>query len=404
MDSALIDQAKSVNLLDFASRYTTLKRVGRSHGGEYAGPCPICGGRDRFHVQPDEGRWLCRGCTEGKWQDAIALQMRLSRQAFPQAVEALATGALLPIAPARLSAPPLCQETKGPPSEAWQARARQVITEAEAVLWSISGNRARAWLNARGLTDATLRAAHLGLISAPARETAPAWGLSGNDIYLAHGILMPCQVYGVVWYLKIRRPVGNPKYTQVRGGRSALYWAESLAGQERAVFCEGEFDALLLWQEARELAGVVTLGSAANRLDVSTWGFYLLPVPQRLLAYDVDAAGDKGAASLAWLKGARRLKVPQLKADAKDLTDCHTSGGNLRAWLERELQPASPGSGERVPADQQQAYCSEALAVAQRHPAYIPGLPICRQPLAVEEAWWAAVFAERGIPDPAPLE
>jgi len=47
--------------------------------------------------------------------------------------------------------------------------------------------------------------------------------------------------------------------------------------------------------------------------------------------------------------------------------------------------------------------CPDPLAIAQSHPAYIR-LPIDRQPVAVEEVWWAAVFAERGIPDPAPLE
>ena len=36
------------------------------------GPCPVCGGRDRFRVQPGAGRWLCRQCTGGKWRDVIA--------------------------------------------------------------------------------------------------------------------------------------------------------------------------------------------------------------------------------------------------------------------------------------------------------------------------------------------
>lgn len=32
-----------------------------------------------------------------------------------------------------------------------------------------------------------------------------------------------------------------------------------------------------------------------------------------------------------------------------------------------------------------------------------PGLPIIEQSYEVEEAWWARVFAERGIPDPADI-
>lgn len=412
MDSTLVQRAKDTDLLALAQRYTALKRAASSGGGEYAGPCPICGGRDRFHVQPQEGRWLCRHCTEGKWQDAIALQMRLANQAFPEAVQALAGGISAEIhgAPARHVAPPVCEAMHGPPSDDWQERARAVIASAEADLWGPGGDRARAWLNARGLADETIRAAHLGLIPAKRLEAAPSWGLTGNDVYLSRGILIPCQVHGVVWYLKIRRPIGEPKYTQARGCRPALYWAESLAGKSAAVFCEGEFDTLLLWQEAGDLAGMATLGSATNKLDVTTWGLYLLPIAQRLIAYDLDMAGQRGAAALAWLGNARRLEVPQMEDSGKDLTDYHKAGGELHAWLAACITSVEgpeieqEGTSEAFSGDMGHRCPGNAGEIARRHPAYIPGLPICRQPVAVEEAWWAAVFAERGIPDPAPLE
>ena len=412
MDSTLLQRAKDTDLLAMAQRYTTLKRAASSGGGEYAGPCPMCGGHDRFHVQPQEGRWLCRHCTEGKWQDVIALQMRLANQAFPEAVQALAGGicAEMPRAPARHAAPPLCEEIHGPPSEAWQQRARQIIAEAETALWTANGERARAWLNARGLADLTIQAAHLGLIPARRREPAPNCGLEGNDVYLAHGILIPCQVHGVIWYLKIRRPAGDPKYIQVRGGRPGLYWAQSLPGHETVVFCEGEFDTLLLWQAAGDVAAIVTLGSASNRLDVASWGIYLLEAKRQLLAYDLDHAGAQGAAALGWLANARRLEIPQLEGGGKDITDYYKAGGDLGAWLvdcvrstllaenakKGTSEPFSDDLGHRCPGD--------ALQAVRSHPAYIGGLPICRQPTAVQETWWAAVFAERGIPDPAPLE
>ena len=36
-------------------------------GREWVGPCPSCGGTDRFHVTDREGaaRWGCRGCIDG---------------------------------------------------------------------------------------------------------------------------------------------------------------------------------------------------------------------------------------------------------------------------------------------------------------------------------------------------
>src|SRR5262249_25466914 len=48
-----------------------LKRVSSSGGGEYAGPCPFCGGTDRFRCWPTKGRAWCRQCG---WKgDAIQL-------------------------------------------------------------------------------------------------------------------------------------------------------------------------------------------------------------------------------------------------------------------------------------------------------------------------------------------
>ena len=52
-------------LLDLLSHDTTLRRVASTRGGEYAGPCPWCGGRDRFRVWPyaDRPRYWCRRCN-----------------------------------------------------------------------------------------------------------------------------------------------------------------------------------------------------------------------------------------------------------------------------------------------------------------------------------------------------
>jgi len=57
------------NLLDLATRDTTLRRSSSTGGGEWCGPCPDCGGRDRFRVWPEKGRYWCRGC--GKQGDVI---------------------------------------------------------------------------------------------------------------------------------------------------------------------------------------------------------------------------------------------------------------------------------------------------------------------------------------------
>ena len=81
MDAQTINQT-----FDLLPLCGDLKQAGAYH----VGACPFCGGRDRFRVQPHARRWLCRGCTGGKWQDAIAYVMRRRNCDFREACESLA--------------------------------------------------------------------------------------------------------------------------------------------------------------------------------------------------------------------------------------------------------------------------------------------------------------------------
>ena len=60
-DTAVLRQ--SVDLLALVGADSRLVKVASTRGGEYAGPCPFCGGEDRFRVQPEQGQWFCRQCS-----------------------------------------------------------------------------------------------------------------------------------------------------------------------------------------------------------------------------------------------------------------------------------------------------------------------------------------------------
>ncbi len=170
-------------------------------------------------------------------------------------------------------------------------------------------------------------------LSRDARDASINWGLTGKLLYLSQGITLPGMVGETCWYLKVRRPRGKPKYLHVRGSRPALFTANELSTRTSIVFCEGEFDALLLGQEAGDLAGIATLGSASQHLDVTTWDWYLLGARRFLVAYDMDGKSEAGANGLLTLRHALRAKVPQIHPQDKDLTDFHKSGGDLHHWL-----------------------------------------------------------------------
>ncbi|MGI8423994.1 MAG: primase-helicase zinc-binding domain-containing protein, partial [Chloroflexota bacterium] len=91
LDVAALKQ--SVDLLALVGDATRLRKVASTRGGEYAGPCPFCGGKDRFRVQPERGQWWCRTCSpDERWQDAIAYVERRDGVDFREAYSRLAGG------------------------------------------------------------------------------------------------------------------------------------------------------------------------------------------------------------------------------------------------------------------------------------------------------------------------
>jgi hypothetical protein len=226
------------------------------------------------------------------------------------------------------------------PSAAWQTRARALVAEAEARLWSPQGERALAYLREkRGFADETLRGARLGYLPAERREDPARWGLAGEGVWLPRGVVIPCKVLGNLWYVKIRRPAGEPKYVLARGSAPALFGAATVADHDIAVYTEGEFDALLVEQTAGDLVAAVTMGSA-SLLPTGRWLWGLRRIRRILAAFDTDAAGAKGSARLGAL--CERVR-PARPLGAKDLTDMHLAFGDLRAWVRYQLRRHAEG-------------------------------------------------------------
>jgi DNA primase len=353
LNQDLIQQAKIVDLLQLAGHYTRLKHVASSGGGEWAGSCPIPGCRcdqDGFRVQPQHKRWLCRNCTDGKWQDAITLIMRIEGLPFGEAVQRLA-GNQTPAIPAQIA--PSFDGISAPPSSTWQRRAKKIILRSQELLWSPASAKTISWempdaqtgamqlvrlspldwLRGRGLKDETIQKFQLGFVPQNARDETGQWGMPGKPLFFSQGILIPGMVGETCWYLKVRRPRGKPKYLHMRGSRPAIFMANDLSAHSTILFCEGEFDALLLAQEAGDQAGIATFGSASQHLDVAAWGWYLLHTRRFLIAYDMDGKSESGANGLLTLRQAVRANIPQLQQKDKDLTDFYKSGGDLHHWL-----------------------------------------------------------------------
>lgn len=354
-DTEAIKQAN--DLRDHAARYTTLRK--ESHK-EMSGPCPRCGGHDRFHCKAD--MFFCRQCYDlgnGKAHDIFGFYEWLEGWDFLTTCEALGApretlaarritgpsqtqkGLQYPVSPSLSNPiPPLPPiENNGPPCETWQNRGREFVAYARAQLWDDVGEQALAYLCNRGLSNDTIRHFGLGYNPANLQDKPNRWGLCGKKVWLAKGIVIPCEVAGALWYIKIRRPAGRPKYIQPRGSRTALFNADSLGNPDRLLLlCEGEFDAMLAIQEAGDILDVATLGSASRGIE-GRWLPYLLPYKRVLAAYDQDAPGQKGLAKLS--QASRRILRINF-ANGGDLTDYYRAGGDLRGLLASEVEKHTP--------------------------------------------------------------
>lgn len=232
-----------------------------------------------------------------------------------------------------------------PPTEQWQKRGRKFIRYAQEQLWQHEAGLEYGLdeLFRRGLNPKTIQTWGLGYNPEWVKDSPARWGISisGEDqkIWLARGLVIPCEIEDDLWYLKIRvfNTEGKPvsanakygKYSQPSGGRGALFGADKFQGMPNLLMAESELDAILAWQEAGDLMDVATLGGAGKRLN-SRWLPYLLSYRRIFLAYDQDKPGQAGAQKLASISSRLIVSPPP----QGDLTDFHIADGNIRAWVQ----------------------------------------------------------------------
>ncbi|MGD9101707.1 MAG: CHC2 zinc finger domain-containing protein [Anaerolineae bacterium] len=322
--------------------------------------CPLHHGADNlraFHVyQGQDGRWRWKcftNCPEGgDGGDAIAFYMRWKDVDFRTACRELARRAGMDLDRdnghfrSYISTPPLPPPPIKPPDNLWQTRARAFVEYAQAQLWEPVGQAALDYLHAeRGLVNDTIREWGLGYNPRDCWDKPERWGLDGGSksVWLSRGIVVPIQRDRAVWNIKIRRPLPGDslahtigpvkrlpdvKFSGPRGARAALFGADRLADLPLLILTEGEFDTLITWQAAGDLADVASLGGTKHKLDffdlvslISSW---------RVLAmYDLDEAGRGGNAYLCSIS----QRVVAVEPPAQDLTAYWQQGGQLRRWL-----------------------------------------------------------------------
>jgi len=227
------------------------------------------------------------------------------------------------------------------PPALWQTKAQAFQIEAAAQLLTRE-TPGRAFLRDRGLNTGTITAAGLGWNIFDLYSDRETWGLDPSPgeagkrkrLWIPAGLVIPAFVGSRVIRLRIRRPSGDPRYVIVAGSSTTPMIAGTATGN--VVIVESELDAILLNQEAGNLALIVALGSVAKRPDLGLHAI-LKRAMIILNALDFDAAGAKESWNF-WFKTygvpVKRWPVPS----GKDPGEAYKNGIDLREWIKAGLE------------------------------------------------------------------
>ncbi len=245
-----IDRLKaSVDILEVAGRYTTLRKASVR---EWAGRCPQCPeGHDRLHVHAD-GWWFCRQCHP-KRADVIYLVCFAEGLTFAAACAQL--GAEMGTRPMSNPHPP--RLSPGPQiapqqwaTELWQAEAWSAVNAAVQRIDRDEGEPGRQYLHKRGIDEATWRTWQLG------------YDPAGRAIVLPW--LLPDGRLTAIKYRKSYKT--RSRFWTFDGSQQTLFGTQLLTRTAQIlVLVEGELNAISLWQACSHLGiNVVSFGSESG--------------------------------------------------------------------------------------------------------------------------------------------
>jgi len=332
----MIDQ-KHINLLDLIP--TQLKKVASTNGGEYAGACPMCGGKDRFRVQPNASpnpRWFCRKCND-RGGDAIAFVMAYQGLDFQDAYHELELDwheIQKSIKREKQPQPTLHyakEKTTGSDSNKWQERAKAFVTYAEKMMWE-TRNPARQYLWNRGFYDQTINLFRLGWNP---KDLWDDWGLD-KKVWLPAGIVIPYErgEFSNITKIRIRRSDYKPddtvgKYIPPAGVKNTAYLTRQLLLSDYVILTEGELDAIIFKQEVQDANFVAMATGGTHGAKLLKYLALLALAKKVFVAFDSDESGEQ--ASKYWLDALPN--AVRLRPTRHDINDMVMADVNLYKWI-----------------------------------------------------------------------
>ena len=331
----------NIDLIELAGRYVELRKVSPK---EYHGPCPWCGGDDRFRVTADH--FACRKC--GRSGDAIEFVMQKQNVDFKGAVAIL--GGNLPIGASEKVKP----VSKLPESAyTWdEPKHKQACVESHANLMS-AGTRhawdAMEYLQGRGIESETIKAFGIGytLFQLPntwdgekfvyPKQLAislPWFNHDGALVAVKYRFLAEHTYTDKDGKTQAGKDGNGVRFTSRGQVEGNVFGWQALRGATQCnvlIICEGELNALSLWQAGRGAVDVLSTGSEATTRKLPPVVADLArQYAHRIVWADKKEIADAAASQI----GAASMASPGGR-DANDLLKAGKLGALLTAMLGR---------------------------------------------------------------------
>lgn len=320
MDTVDTAEIKSkIDLRDVAGRLVEL-RSEKANGSEMSGPCPKCGGTDRFHCTADW--WFCRVCHDQRADAIEFVRWAGLAGSFRDAVEYLQFS--------RPSRENWKTERKQPERKAaatswqaptWQRDARQFLDTATLRLGLPEGVPGRDYLAKRGILPATWAAFGLGY--------ADAWQPRRSKRLPA--LILPWKKGDKIKALQYRF-IGadithGERFGQKAGGERTLFGVDLLTSRPALIVVEGELNAVSIWQQASDLVDVVSFGPEDNIDRAARYMQGLASGYERVIVW-----ADKPERALHAETAIGRESTPVQSPNGQDANDLLIAG-RLRAFV-----------------------------------------------------------------------
>jgi hypothetical protein len=240
------------DLVDYVGRLVQLTKK----KNYYVGPCPMCGGRDRFTIKRAElDLWICRQCGDGKYHSPIDFLMQYHNIDFKEALSRMGGDLQAPAPIVRHMIPPVPVQVS--PDQDWQSNALKHIDAAsDCLIDDRAGEPGRRYLTARGISQASI---HL-------------WLLGYGIVFNRPAIFIPyLDVGNVITAVKYRfvderaKQKKSLRFSMMAGSLPYLFGLQHIQPSDHTLlFVEGELNAISVAQCVPRGVAVVSAGSESN--------------------------------------------------------------------------------------------------------------------------------------------